>query len=96
MVTALAGSALAGAPANQELKTLEKKVEKDLANGTLTKSDGDELHREISEAQSMESRPYLTKATRRDLRQKVGKIQKDLKLKEAETKALAAASPSPA
>jgi hypothetical protein len=81
---------------NSQLKKLETKVQNDLADGALTKPDGDELTREIGEVRSVEtSEPSLTRATRRDLREKVAKIQKDLERKEGQAKALAGASASP-
>jgi len=61
----------------------------------LTKADGDELNRAIGEVRRVEtSEPSLTGATRRDLREKLSKIQKDLERKENQAKALASASPS--
>jgi hypothetical protein len=80
---------------NKQLKELERKVTEDLASGALTKTDGDELTREIGQVRTVEtSEPSLTGATRRDLREKVSKIQKDLERKEAQAKAIASASPS--
>ena len=80
---------------NHQLKELEKKVDGDLAAGALTKNDGDELKREIGQARSTEaSLPSLTPATRRNLREQISKIQKDLELKENQDKALGSPSPS--
>jgi len=98
-LAALSTGALAGPDAapfiNGQLKKLEKKVEADLAVGALTKNDGDELNREIASVRNVEQRePSLTRATRRDLREKVSKIQKDLERKEGQSKALSSASPS--
>ena len=99
-LAALSAGALAEPDAapfiNGQLKQLEKKVDADLAAGALTKTDGDEINREIAEVRSVEaSVPALTGRTRRDLREKVSKIQKDLERKEAQAKAGASASPTP-
>jgi len=96
---ALATGAIAGPDSapflNKQLKALEKKIDADLSAGALTKPDGDELKRAIDHVQSVEnSEPTLTPATRRDLREKVTKIQKDLERKENQAKALPSASPS--
>jgi len=80
---------------NGQLKQLEAKVEKDLDTGKLTKSDGDELNRQIASVRRIEeSEPSLTPRTRRGLREEVSKIQKNLERKEGQAKALASASPS--
>jgi len=98
ILIALAGAAVAQANASSIAKQLDKldaKVDADVADGALTKPDGDELKLEISEARSVEtSDSTLTHGTRRNLRQKISKIHKDLALKEGQAKALASASPS--
>ena len=100
LLIALAAGALAApgeAPfIDKELKALDTKVDADLAAGALTKPDGDELKREIGEVRSVEaSGPTLTHATRRDLKEKISKIHKDLDLKESQAKALSSPSPTP-
>jgi len=99
-VTALCAGALAEPDAapfiNGQLRQLENKVSADLTAGALTKNDGDELNREIANVRKIEeSEPSLAPATRRALRQQVSRIQKDLERKEAQSKALASASPTP-
>jgi len=92
---AMAAASMAAPFINKQLVELEKKVGSDLAGGALTKADGDELKREIKEVRTVEdSEPSLTRKTRRDLREKVSKIQKDLERKETQGKALGSASPS--
>jgi hypothetical protein len=95
-IAAVAVAAPDAAPfINKQIKELEKQVSSDLASGALTKADGDELNRAIGEVRRVEtSEPSLTGATRRDLREKLSKIQKDLERKENQAKALASASPS--
>ena len=95
-IAAIATAAPDAAPfINKQIKELERKVSGDIASGALTKADGDELKREIGEVNRVESsEPSLTGATRRDLREKLSKIQKDLERKENQAKALASASPS--
>ena len=80
---------------NHQIDALTKKVDGDLAAGTLTQSDGDELKRAIQHVQDVEqSEPSLTRATRSDLREQLSKIHKDLERKEGQAKALASASPT--
>jgi uncharacterized coiled-coil DUF342 family protein len=80
---------------NHQIEELTKKVDDDLAAGALTKSDGDELKRAIQHVQSVEqSEPTLTLRTRRDLREQLSGIQKNLERKEAQAKALGSPSPS--
>jgi hypothetical protein len=98
-LTALSAGALAGpdvAPfINGQLKQLENKISADLSAGALTKNDGDELTREIASVRKVEeSEPSLTGRTRRNLRQEVSRIQKNLERKEAQSRALASASPT--
>lgn len=100
LVIALGAAAVAAtesAPGvNKRLKKLEEKVDSDLAAGALTKPDGDELKREIAHVQQIEDEQSgLTGQTRRDLREDVAKIEKDLARKEATAKAMASASASP-
>jgi hypothetical protein len=80
---------------SHEIKTLTKKVDADQTAGTLTQSDVDELKRRIKHVQSVEeSEPVLTRATRRDLREELANVRKDLERKEGQAKAMASASPS--
>ena len=80
---------------NKLIRELNNKVDQDLAAGTLTQSDADELKREVGKVQSQEdSEPSLTPRTRRDLREELSKIVQDLKRKEEQAKAMASASPS--
>jgi hypothetical protein len=99
VILALAAGAMAEADAphiDKEIRELTKKVDGDLAAGSLTQSDGDELKREISHVQSIrQSEPILTHRTRRDLRQDLAKIHKDLERKETQAKSLPAPSPTP-
>ena len=70
----LAAGAMAAPGIDVQLTKLEKRVDNDLASGALTKSDGDELKREIGHVKSIkDTEPRLTRATRRDLRQDVAK-----------------------
>ena len=95
MLLTLVAGATAEPPINKEISQLEKKIDADLASGALTKPDGDELKLEVNEVKRVESsEPSLTLATRRDLRQKLSKLRKDLDLKENQEKALGAASPA--
>ena len=80
---------------HHQIETLTKKVDGDLTAGALTKSDGDELKRSIQHVQSVvESEPSLTPRLRRDLREELSKIAKNLDRKEAQTKGLPSPSPS--
>jgi hypothetical protein len=98
LVLVIGTAALADADApfiDKQIKELTKKVDGDLTAGALTQPDADELKRAISHVQSIrDSEPSLTGRTRRDLREELSKIQKDLDRKEAQAKALASASPS--
>jgi len=86
-----------GAEPDKQLTALQAKVQNELSTGALTQSDADELSREIQHAESIADRgAALTHATKRDARQDVAKIEKDLARKEAVAKAMAAASASPA
>jgi hypothetical protein len=81
---------------NHQIKELTKSVADDLASGTLTQTDADELNRSIKHVQDVEnSEPSLTPRTRRDLRENLSKIDADLRRKEAAAKAAASASASP-
>ena len=80
---------------DKQIKELTKKVDADLATGALTKPDGDELKREIKHVETVaQSKPTLTPATRRNLREQLSKIQNDLGRKEDQAKALPSAGPS--
>ena len=81
---------------NHQIDVLTKKVDDDRATGALTQTDADELKQEIQHVRNVEqTEPVLTHRTRRDLREQLEKIQKDLDRKEAQAKALPSASPSP-
>jgi len=99
LIVTLAAAAIAAPDAapfiNKQIRELNQKVDSDLASGALTQADGDELKRQISGVQNLErSEPSLTPATRRDMREKLSAITKDLERKEAQSKALASPSPS--
>lgn len=79
---------------SHEIKALTKKVDADQSAGTLTRNDADELKRRIKHVRSVEeSEPVLTRATRRDLREELANVRKDLERKEGQGKAMASASP---
>jgi len=81
---------------NNQIKQLNKSIDADLAAGTLTQADADELKRQVKHVQAVEdSEPSLTPKTRRDLREDLSKISKDLERKEEAAKATGSASPSP-
>jgi hypothetical protein len=80
---------------HHQIEALTKKVDGDLTAGALTKSDGDELKRSIQHVQSVvETEPSLTPRLRRDLREELSKIAKDLDRKEAQAKVLGSPSPT--
>ncbi len=79
---------------SHEIRAFTKKVDEDRTAGTLTQSDADELKRKIDRVKSVEqSEPSLTRATRRDLREELATLRKDLERKEGQGKALASPSP---
>ena len=81
---------------NHQIKELTEKVTRDLAAGALSQADADLLKQEIAHVQSTEdNEPSLTGKTRRDMREQLSKIDKDLQRDEATAKAMAAASASP-
>ena len=98
MLLALTAGATAdagGSGFDKKLEKLDEKVNSDLADGALTKPDGDELKLEISEARSVAtSDPKLARGTRRNLQQKIAKINKELALKEKQATALGSANAS--
>jgi len=81
---------------NKQIKEITAKVASDLASGTLSKSDADELDRRVDHVKKIEaSEPMLTPKTRRDMREDLSAIIHDLTLKEGTAKADASASPTP-
>jgi len=82
---------------SKEVKRLEERIHKDTAAGALTTPDADELNREVEHVKGLVAKePSLTPATRRDLREKLGRIRNSLDLKEMQAKALPSSSPSAA
>jgi uncharacterized phage infection (PIP) family protein YhgE len=81
---------------NKQIKALTQQISDDLAAGKLTQSDADQLKGEVKHVQDvLDNEPSLTPKTRRDLREDLSKIDKDLERKEAEAKAMASPSASP-
>ena len=82
------------------IETTGKKINADIASGALTKTDGDELRRELDRIKRIdaegEQSGRLTRKTRVDIFRDFQKLQKDLARKELQAQALkASATPSP-
>lgn len=68
-----------------ELQDLSKKVSDDLTAGTLSKPDADELQSEINQmATEVSNLPTITATTRRTFETRIGRIKKDIALREAQ------------
>lgn len=86
---------------DKEVKQLEEKIKTDLASGSLSQGDADELNLKLDRLKHMEDSAEregrITPRTRRDMRQDLDKVTADLTRKEEQQKAAkasAAGSPS--